>query len=219
MKTVKDVLTNITKWLGSKSEDVKHHSVVHLSLDQFINSVKLKHTRVTDSFQNSEYDQKIKYPLFIMGLTGTGKTWLANQVGSINPQLKIFDSDTAAEERKGRWIIDLEKVPEGANVISGSGDGTLKLVEQRKGSIVLPFPTSDSYRRIQSAKALDSKDWDLPIAWKKGWASSSKVSDSNYYKKMYDEIRFLISRTSSDVDFYLVTTPDIKSSSKIKGWF
>jgi hypothetical protein len=157
-------------------------------------------------------------PMIIVGPSGVGKTWLANQVAGITKEI-MFDLDTVGFVNKNdEWEIKLDRVPDAA-IYAGWGIGA-KHVAAKCAWVVLPIPKFETFSTISKAKLRDGKEKgisDVVLDYVKMHYAMSK---SEYFKYMESKAMLIIRDLKPNQHLTLVHKDWVPDElSKLKGWF
>jgi hypothetical protein len=204
MKTLQQVFSSLTNWMVKNR--LFTNSVVYQRQDQFLNTISKKGTRVSKPLDSKEKFQKLVFPLVISGLPGTGKSFLASQIEGHIPRLKVTSIDDFSIDKKGIWTIG-DNLPE-SDVYEGQSEGVVKLLTDKKASLVIPIQTWSNFKSIMHVRAIEDDRSGLTPSFAK---SMVDVSESKYWRMIYDSIRFWLDRVPRDTDVYLVTLDNSKS--------
>lgn len=217
MKNIKDVEASITTWLG-KTKKIKN-SIVSCTVDQFLTSIVMKQTKVLLHNKMSSTDQKVKFPMWITGPSGFGKSWLAGQLEGRFSFMKFGNLDSHADHKGSKWLVDWSKL-KNKDVYYGQADNTTEFSRSVR-SIVVPLPSFDSLRLILDAKIRSTKKRHPGPSGKYRIGIYQKLiemTDAQLGKWYFDHLRQILTRLVPDQDVYLVETP-IVSQVPAKGWF
>jgi ABC-type dipeptide/oligopeptide/nickel transport system ATPase component len=213
MRTTKDARLAITLAIAHDLKLGKKQVSV-LTMPQFQRAVRGQN----DAAVSGQIVKALTYPVLILGPSGTGKSWLAGQVASLDPKKTICDLDQFGYfDKNNQWTIKTEKIPQ-ADVYAGWGVGVKQFLYTDAKTLILPIPTHDSFIAMNKAKLRDGKKKGISPLSMTYYEMHIAMNPNVYIQYMTDKFEHALLRASHTTIFVL--TPEITGdTTKLKGWY
>lgn len=166
--------------------------------------------------------------VWIQGPSGSGKSFISNQMKTSPLELDIFGKKTKIDGKIKCLtnIDDVKSLIKKDLVISGTSDNTLEVqreVDNQPWDVGFLVARYDLFLRIQAAKARDAKGMGLDPQWIKSWEAKSKYSRRQWFDFYVDKFTELVSRlkeANNLQDIYIILNfDDSTSEERLDGWF
>lgn len=147
----------------------------------------------------------------IVGPSGSGKSWLTDQLDG-------WDLDLAGFEKDGKWLIDLRKVQPSTTPQAFTADNQEEVIDHVRPQVAILVRTQPSaFRAAMKAKVRDYHG-ESP-SFSDHWLSRSRWSNqkvSSYLDDWLDEVAQLIQERAPDCVFLRFEHPG--TNHPINGW-